>query len=447
MEGKAVVHHELLSATASPVVPSWFFLAFGTSALILGFLFCKGSISRVANLAILSVTVIPLLPGFTEQRQPQVMALILVTAALLTSAYATAKTRGIRLDLAITWFAVLATLTLLTVGVIETDFFRMLVGLLTATIMALAIVVGNAASRRELASIGKVLTSVACLAAIIAIMEYFNKAPLYVFTEFQEPGNGFSVFRASAFLGHPLVLCIFLTGVSILNLSGPLQHSAHRKIWKLVCIVVPLAGASATVSRSLWVFVAVGLGATMFARSQGKKSKTAAFLVATVASIAGLALSLGGGFGQRFGELSAQDQRIRLGGFDTVMQITTGHEVFLGAGPKAVAKAFSNNVEGVIYGTVDNQFFTMFAEYGLIGMVLIVSLFVLLVRAVRAEHLDSLRISFVLGAIPSAAGFFLMEPVAWPLLCIIFGIGVGIASRFVRTAASSPDRISLAVQS
>ncbi|BAS10586.1 hypothetical protein AHiyo4_40080 [Arthrobacter sp. Hiyo4] len=409
------------------MVPIWFSIIVGIAALILGYLFCRGSISRVAVLSLFSVALIPLLPGFTEQRQPQIIALILVTGSLLCSAFVTAKERHVSPKLAFVWLTTISTLSFLTVGMIETDIFRLLVGLLTATVMALAIMIGSAASPRELATIRTMLSFLACVAAIIAIAEFVTKRPFYLYTEFQVPGTTYGVFRASAFLGHPLVLCVLLTCVAVLNLSGPAHGSRGGKIFQVLSIALPLAGASASVSRSIYMFVAAGLLGILLARADSDRSKILAFALAAAGAVGSIAMYFGEGFGQRFGELSAQDQRIRLGGFDTVMQITTGHEIVLGAGPKAVAKAFSNNVEGVIYGTVDNQFFTMYAEFGLIGLALMVGMFLALIQGIRSPTLGSWHRSFVLGAIPCAVGFFLMEPVAWPLLSMVFGIGVGAA--------------------
>ena len=359
-----------------------------------------------------------------------------MTSLLLISAIATTKLRLIRPTLAITWLATISSLSVLTVGVIETDIFQLLVGILTALVMSLAIVIGKAATPREFATIRIVLSLLACVAAVIAITEFINKTPFYLYTEFQVPGNIYGVFRASAFLGHPLVLCVFLTCVAILNLSGPVLGSMHGKVFQVLSVALPLAGASASVSRSVWLFVAAGLIGILLARADSGRSKVAAFGVAAAAAVGSITLSFGGGFGQRFGELSAQDQRIRLGGFDSVLQITNDQEIVIGAGPKAVAKAFSNNVEGVIYGTVDNQLFTTYAEYGLIGFTLTAVLLSVLIQGMRSPILGSWRRSFVLGAIPCAAGFFLMEPIGWPLLSIMFGIGVGAASSSRNVTAS-----------
>lgn len=385
----------------------------------------RRSASRLAGLTVVAAIAVPLVPGFQETRTPQVSAYAVVFLTLLACVLALLKRRGVRMSLSLIVLVVLGGLPLLTVGILGFDQFRLLAGLDVALGVALAIGVGLATDAAERQKVLKVLTFIAYCTAVIALYEAATKTPLYEFTHFQVQGNSRAAFRAASLFGHPLVLCVFMAFVGVANMARPVWDKREWLFARVPSVAAPLAGAAASGSRSILLMVGVGILAMLFSRRDAGTRKATRFAFATLAVVLGiLGLQPGSLLSGRFDQLSTQEQAIRLNGFDVANRITEGSEVVIGGGPRAVAEA-SHVYSFAAFRTVDNQFFTAYADYGLIGVVLVSAMVVILLLGLGRQGLDPWqRTGAVAGSIFLPA-FFVMEPLSWPAVAALFGFAVG----------------------
>lgn len=387
----------------------------------------RNSAARIATTAATMLIGLPLVPGLQEQRQPQLFGLLFVSGAFLGLTLWLAKKRKRSAVTPYAAVAIIGLLTALTAGVAHPDQFRLLVGLVLAVTVALPLAITAAADEGELAFILRHLTLIGVIAAIIAVGEAINQAPLYKFTAFQEHSNPLVAFRASSIFGHPLVLCVYLSFVALANIVRPSWTQARWYTGRLITVGVPLAGAAASGSRSIALFIAVGIIAILVMRQERVRRKGPAFLILLTAAAMGyFALADNSALTERFGSLSASEQSVRLGGLDIVLAITHGLEVCIGGGPRAVAAAYLTVSDGVTFGTVDNQFLTTYADYGLVGLALVVFLAVRLIGKLRRKGFGPWSLALVVAAMAPLTAFFVMDALAWPILAFVFGLGAGV---------------------
>ncbi|MHC6229970.1 hypothetical protein ACX5I6_09750 [Arthrobacter sp. MMS24-T111] len=417
------------------------FLGFAVQALLfigLGalVLWARKSPARLGGVSVVFAVAIPLVPGLQETRTPQVAAYAILFALLLFPALDLLRARQKRLRLPLMVLGVLSGLPLLTVGVLGFDQFRLLAGLVVATSVALAISIGLAADHLDRQRLLRMLTFLAYVTAAIALYEVATGKPLYEFTNFQVQSNQRAAFRAASLFGHPLVLCVFMAFVAVVNMARPAWTTASRLFARFPSVGIPLAGAAASGSRSVLLMVGVGITAMLVVRRDGSSNKSHRFVVAVLAVVLGiLGLQPGSLLSGRFDQLSTREQSIRLGGFDVVNQITTGAEIIVGGGPRSVADA-SKTYSFASFRTVDNQFFTAYADYGLIGVALVVGLICLVLVGVRRKGLDPLQRAMAVAGSIFLPAFFVMEPMSWPAIAVLFGFAVGSA---VNEQSRTPD--------
>jgi hypothetical protein len=395
-------------------------------AFVVALAWAGHSASRLGILSAVLLIGIPLVPGLQETRQPQLFAMLAVSGSLLAVALALARRRKKRARVAYGTATILAVLTLLTVGFEHPDQFRLLVGLVLAFTVALPLAISAAADERELQAIVTGITVIAIIAAGIALVESVNRAPLIKFTAFQEHTSPLVAFRASSIFGHPLVLCVFLSFIALANIVRPRWDQSKWYSSRLITVGIPLAGAAVSGSRSIALFMAVGILSILAMRQDLVRRKGIAFAM-IVASI-GLgyfALSTDSALAARFGGLTEGEQAVRIGGLDVVMGITRGMEVFIGGGPRAVAAAYQTASGGAIFGTVDNQLLTSYADYGLVGLALVLALVVRLIVGLRRGSTGPWARALIVASMSVFAAFFVMDPLAWPILAFIFGLGAG----------------------
>lgn len=413
-----------------------FLLAFlglgGTVLAAIGFaallLWSRKSASRLAGVAVVSAIGVPLVPAFQETRTPQVTAYSVVFLLLLFCALALLRRRGKSVRLPLATLVILAGLPLLTVGLAGFDQFRLLAGMAVALSLSLSISLGLAADSLERQSILKTLTFIAYGTAAIALYEAATKTPLYEFTAFQVQGNARAAFRAASLFGHPLVLCVFMAFVAVANMARPMWDKRDWLFARIPSVAVPLAGAAASGSRSILLMAGVGILAMLFARREAGTSKAARFSFAALAVVLGvLGLQPGSLLSGRFDQLSTQEQAIRLNGFDVVIGITHGLAILVGGGPREVADA-SHTYRAAAFRTVDNQFFTAYADYGLVGVVLVAALVLIVLRGLRSRNLDPWRRTGAVAGSIFLPAFFVMEPLSWPAVAVLFGLAVGFCS-------------------
>jgi hypothetical protein len=386
----------------------------------------RNSAARLGNVAVALLIGIPLVPGLQETRQPQLLVLLTVSAGLLLMLLRLALIRHRSIRLPLWTLIVLVVLTSLTVAVVNADLFRLLSGYALASVLALGIALSSVATEDEKQHVLGVLTVIAIAAAAIAIVESINRAPIYQFTAFQIHSNPLAAFRASSFLGHPLVLCVFLSFVAIANTVRP---NWSKPLWitrRLVTVGIPLAGAAVSGSRSIALFAAVGILSILIMRQEKHHRRVLAFGLALVSAALGyFALSTDSVLAQRFGSLTADEQSVRLGGWAVVQHITEGIEVFIGGGPRSVAAAYQTAAGGASFGTVDNQFLTAYADFGLVGLTLLVVLAVLVAAGLRRRDAGPWTRTMIVASTAPLAAFFVMDPLSWPILSLLFGLGAG----------------------
>ncbi|WP_224026362.1 hypothetical protein [Arthrobacter sp. NicSoilC5] len=406
--------------------------------LIAAVLWARDSASRIGALAVSFAIAIPLVPGYQETRTPQVTAYAVVFIVLLGCVLLLLKRRGRPLRLPLSVLGILGGLALLTVGLLGFDQFRLVAGIAVAAGLALAGGVGVATDAAERQNLLKTLTFIAYAMAAIAIYEAIVKHPLYEFTNFQVQANARSAFRAAALFGHPLVLCVFMAFVAVANMARPVWGKREWLFARVPSVAVPLAGAAASGSRSILLMVGVGILAMLVARVHAGGSKVGRFAVAVLAVVLGvLGLQPGSLLSGRLDQLSAQEQAVRLGGFEVVTRITSGAKVIIGGGPRAVAKA-ANTDNLASFGTVDNQFFTAYADYGLVGFVLVAVLVLTVLAGLRRRGLDPWQRTGAIAGSIFLPAFFVMEPLSWPAVAVLFGFALGFCSF---GAGASPEKM------
>ena len=401
-------------------------IVLGACVLAVALGWARNSASRLGLLGAVLLIGVPLVPGMQETRQPQLFALLVVSVSILGMSWRLAAKRRRRARVSYAAFIVLSVLTCLTVGVEYGDQFRLLTGLVLASTVALPLAISAAAEDSEMRTILGGLTVIAVVAAGVAFYEAGAKAPLYKFTTFQTHANPLITFRASAFFGHPLVLCVFLSFVALANMIRPRWDTSKWYTSRLLTVAVPLAGAAASGSRSIALFIAVGILGIVFMRQDTVRRKWVAFLMVCAALVLGyFTLSGDSALVDRFGGLTTGEQSVRLNGFSVVTGITQGLEVFIGAGPRSVAAAYLTSMSGATFGTVDNEFFTTYADYGLAGLALIVMLVLRLIAALRSKGPGPWAQSMVVASMAPLAAFVVMDTLSWPILALLFGLGSG----------------------
>lgn len=304
----------------------------------------------------------------------------------------------------------------------QLDYFA---GIGLAVTIGSAIILGGVMTEREARTLAAGFTTIAVAMALMAVVEAVRGEPLYRFTAFQANDNPNVLFRASALLGHPLVLGVFLSVAAAMTLVRPRWD--HGRWWnsKFVVFSVLVVGAVSTGSRTVVLLLLVAIACIVLTRG-----------FSFIRSLLYCALIAGGAFAAaqildqstllaRFGSLTESEQYIRLSGVDTLNRITSDAEWIVGAGPRAVARAYATSDGTVTFGTLDNQFLTTIAEYGYIGLAGLILLILALVVGLRRRTLGPWVRSYVPGGLVIAASFAVMDPLAWWVLAFLFGLAVG----------------------
>ena len=391
----------------------------------------RKSASTLVGLAYVALTATLLVPGFEAEQQPRLTAWTAVALPILLALCALARERKIKVKLGLWSGGLLAFLTVLVRIQFDLDQVRFMVGISASAVLALAVVGGQVsteAERRQLFVAGTVLAQ---LAAAIAIKDALAGTDTFsaLFEQSKAPGV---VYRASAFFGHPLILSTFLAAIVVGNMFRPkVKYPKIMTHWSL-SIVLPLAGIAASASRSAVVVIPVGLVALLIAqRGTAHPGRTRTLWSATL--LAGAAWWFinqeGNPLSRRYADLTMAEQYARLDGPRLVGTITTGMEQWIGAGPHAVAAAFRTGEGAARYGTVDNQYLSFYADYGMFGFAALVALSLTLLWGLRRRGIPDFARTWVSMGVVTIAAMFVFEPLAWPAVAIIFGYAVGCSSR------------------
>jgi hypothetical protein len=400
------------------------------------------TISRVLLLAEAGFIGVPLIPGLHEQKRAQLAALAALAIWSSFSSGRIAAKRGIDLRMPGLAAALFVVLPLLTVGVFGLDEPRLLAGMLTAGLLFAGVTCGMAATEHErrAALIGG--TAIAFVMAIAALVENHMGKPIYLTNPFQAQPTPGSQFRASAFMGHPLVLAGFLAAFLIANLARPANRYPLFMRSRAVVSALLIAGIAASVTRSAIPAVAGGILALLVSRrpSDGASRRKAAFGIAAVlALIVYLVLNSGTSqYADRFRELNSTEQQVRITGPQVVNSLTHGNARLIGNGPRAVAAAADQGDALAAFGTVDNQYLDAFADYGYLGSGALVLLSVVLLIGLRRRMTALTRCGVLIG-VPILVAMFFYEPLSWPSVGLIFAFAVGSACRPSRAEVSEAE--------
>ncbi|GEA89831.1 hypothetical protein [Cellulomonas cellasea] len=383
-------------------------------------------------LTYLALVLLPVLPGFQQRSALQLAALVGVAALGYAGLLRIAHARGVSVGVGGWVVAVPVALGAVTVLLMQRDVPRFALGALMAVNLGVGVLAGRITTAEERRSILVGLTGFAQAMAVIALYEAATGAPLYEFTPFQVHENWQVVFRASALLGHPLILAALLVAVAAAHLVRTDVRPAWNVRSRLWTVGLPLAGAVATSSRSAILMIVLAVAAVLLVRRSrdGRYGRGVAALALT-ATGAVLLMSLRdptSALGKRLAELSASAEAVRISGLEVVRSITTGVEVVVGGGFGSVPAEASTGATAAVFGTVDNQFLTAYADFGLVGavgLVLMVATVLLSIR--RPGYGPATRMVFV-GAVPIIVAMAFCDALAWPALSMIFAYALGVAS-------------------
>ncbi len=388
------------------------------------------SAAKIMIATYLCLLIVPIVPAFQDQGRKQIGILLAVAILGYVAGIRLALRRKISLSLVGWVTAIPALLSFVTVGLIDRADVRLETGALTGVAVGLSILLGRISESSERRTILIAFTIFGEIMAAIALLEILRQAPLYEYTAFQvHEGTGVA-FRASAFLGHPLVLATVLVAVAIFNLARPEGRYPLVVRSRALSVAVPLFGAAATASRSVVVMIVIGV--IFIAVSRRPRSGTGSrrgfaltVLAASTFFVWTAVLDPNSSLGQRMRELSVAQESVRLSAFDVVRGITSGWAMLIGNGPSSVAAAAGAGSPIATFGTVDNQMLDFYADYGIIGVVGLAILIVIVLRGVRREGLDSWRqASLLAGSVPIVAMLF-FDALSWPAVAAVFGYAVG----------------------
>lgn len=411
------------------VKPHYLLAVIGGLALVLLLAAVRKSVAAMAIASVVLLIALPIVPGLQEARRPQMFAYLVATIPMWMVVIRISLVRQQSQRLSVAVFATFGGLSLLTVGAMHYDQFRLMYGFVVAAVLALAIALGKAATDRELSVIAVALTMIASITTVMAVIETIRHSPIYTFTTFQTPSNYLTSFRATAAFGHPLVLATFSTFVAAVNMARPKWPSRNFFASRFFTVAVPLTGAATTVSRSLIIGIASGVLAIILARADGERRGAKMF-----AALAGVAALAGGLFAltsipavsRRFDQLSTTEQSVRLNGIHTVMSTTVGLGRIIGEGPRSIAAVFASGTDSAVtFGTVDDQFLTSYADFGIVGFVLTAALALIVIGATRKRNLTDWQRTVGIASITVLMAFFWFDLFAWPSVALLFGIGVG----------------------
>lgn len=408
--------------------PLFFLVGLSALAAVLALHFANGSLSKLASLGMVLALGAPLIPALQGSLGLQTLVIAVGAGLLSLLAGAEASHRNFSVTAPVCVATLLVALSLVAVVAGDSSMPRALFAAATGTLLSLGVIVGQAATPDERGSILRSITFLAVVTAILAIVEWVRQAPIYEFTAFQTHDNASAAFRASSIYGHPLILATFMCAVALANFAkGPVDGPWWYRL-KLVSIGLPLIAALASGSRSIVWMGAVGIVTLVLVRQRERRVSKGLVVTAGALGLLGLLYALRTGssaLAQRFGELSLQEQSVRASGLRTVLKYTDGLENLVGSGPRAIAAEVGTDVESLSFGAVDNQFWTMYADYGLIGAALLVVLVALPLRAIRDRRVAFISLPAVVGAIVITSSMIVVDSLAWPPLALIFAFGVG----------------------
>lgn len=403
--------------------------------LVVAVLTWRSTVAKAFLLVWFAMFIVPLLPGLHQTKRTQLLVLSAI-AIIGLIAVARAARRPLT---SLAWgpAGVLAGLTVADVGLRAYSEVRLINGVQIALTLCLAIYAGQTAQPQDRRRIFLALTAMAEALAVLAIVESLRGAPVFYYSPFQVKSNidgtpdVEAAFRATGLMPHPLVLCAFLIGVLVMQLARPVGNYPAFARYRVVVVLLLAIGAAATGSRSVVLMVGVGVLAALIARRpmalESRKSFTVGSAVA-LAVIGFLVLSTGSAsLTRRFSDLNSQNEQIRLSGPTVVRGITRGGAVLIGNGPKSVAQAQINGNPLATFGTVDNQFLTAFADYGLIGAAALVVLVLALLLGLRRGALDGWQRLFVIAGFVPVTAMFVFDSLSWTATALLFGFAVGSA--------------------
>lgn len=419
--------------------------ALGLAVGVLALGWAGRSLSRLTFLAIVGSTAcqLVLLPAVGLSRQTIALDALLGMIALLT--FAEARRRGVKVGPVGVASLVFAGLGTLTAGLGFVPAVNAIFAIQTSLLLFVGILAGRAMSDHEKLALLNQLTAVACVGSIIGLREASFGRPLYEFTEFQDSGNALTVFRASAFFGHPLILAAFTVAIAVANLAE-LPRRRRKGVTFAVGVVLPVAGALSTQSRSIIITITVGIVALLAWRQEGRATQGSSrtLVVCSIALFGAVFYRMLGdersGLARRFSGLSLQEQQVRADALAVATRLTEGIENVVGGGPRVIASEFQQR-GGLLLGTVDNQYLTTFAEYGAIGLLIVLWMTFQLARAVWRRDAPSASQPLIAAGVVVAGSMLLLDGFAWPTVAVVFALGVGAATAPDQAAPSPSDRV------
>lgn len=298
-----------------------------------------------------------------------------------------------------------------------------LVLLLTVVAVAAA-----ASTSEELRRNLRGLVWIANVATLMAVIEAATRTPLLHLSAFQLHPDPHVPFRPSALFGHPSVLAAFNTAVAVSCLSElwiRRQWSAPRFGWT---VALPLLGALVSQTRSIYFVLPACLLLLVIryprtARQIGlKRIGVGALLLVVVVGAIALADS---GLRNRFQSLTASEQGVRRDALSNAMDNTTGFATVVGNGPRSIQHAFDTLGSTLQLGTLDNQYLTAYADYGLVGLAVLLLCFAVVGRSVLMRRQTATAAALSLGTLTLFGLMFFFDVLYWPILCIVAGIGIG----------------------
>lgn len=288
---------------------------------------------------------------------------------------------------------------------------------------------GSVAHERDLRIWVRAVVGVATLEAAYAIWESATQAqPLMAYPlMFHDVGEQLvnsmfpPLYRAQGTFGHPLPLSLFLLVAFGLVITG---RTRKRPFVALCCAVGLLAGMAVSGSRSSLIIAVLAFIATRARRTSRwvVGGYLSAWLLALLWAVGFFTSSLVGNF------FSSGSYTHRMGSLEAIGTLWTGRpilEVFFGSGywsTQRLTELGLVNVDG--FSAIDNQWVSIFAVAGLLGVGLFVAW---LWPALRWESGYRVPLLMMVGM------FFSFDMLLWPsslgLLAVLIGIGYRSASR------------------
>jgi hypothetical protein len=368
------------------------------------------------------------------------MALFLVAVVVLRNALHLGQARGFLLSAA-TFIAIYAATTLINdPGSLPALFPH-------AVLWTSAALIGLFTSREQVRYTLLLIALIAAGESVIALAEYFFGI-VPPFSSFLEAGyvEGASAFtgevaRSRGTFGHPIPLAAFLAA-TLPIVWWVMPHGARLlSTLRVPLLILLVSGIFVSFSRSSWVALAILVVVFIIARQTTLRSRILLLMLLLCVLIISSALGLGSLVLDRFEGVtqtgSFQQRVLSLGSVPAILDVGTLHAL-LGNGFRSSSALYAQGTLESIgnFQVVDNQFISLLADIGLLGLGAFISVVAIAWSRLRAvgrlefgsvgsRASEAMAIRYALFSLLVVAFFF--EMLIWPSSAVPFWLLLGLA--------------------